>query len=189
MTGAHAKFGHLFDEKHDFGITESVTRAGAFVRLDEMGVDSVLEFIASGRLLAELAVSTNLPFLYVQEWADQNLDPKRVAVAQRMAAEVSVLKSQLSVSVTPDNPAEAQTQKAMSEQLRWMAERTNPDRWGPPRKADALPPPVNIVLNVPQKIASAPVPPLTIAARPTLALSPSYANADDDDEDDDGHDD
>ena len=50
------------------------------------------------------------------------------------AAEFAALRSAVCLEAQPENPHEASVQKAMSETWRWMAERTDPARWTPPKR-------------------------------------------------------
>ncbi|MFZ1491122.1 MAG: hypothetical protein WAS51_14385 [Ilumatobacteraceae bacterium] len=147
--GLHAQFKALFADKEDLTITSAATRDDVFAYLDGIGEDSVLEFVASGRLVAELAIFLEFPILYVQEWVDTFIDKSRLRSAERAAAQSCVLKAQLALQVTPESPQEAQAMRAMSEHMTWTAERLDADRWGPPKKAVDAPPPVSIVFNMP----------------------------------------
>lgn len=168
----YAKYASLFEMQETFEETRRCTRADAFARLAELGVDSILNFIARGRLPAELSVELEIPNLYVQEYID-TLDKKRLETAWRSFAEMNVLRGYLALIAVPQSPQEAQSQKALAERTAWMAERADSARWGPPRKAEAPPPSVNLVFNFPTPGKE----PKTLDATPVLAALPSLPAA------------
>lgn len=138
----------LFASQADFAPVLPHGREHYFALLDGIGVDTVLEFIASGRLPVELALSNGIPRIIFAEWMDDRVDKAKLKVAMRSHAQVAVLKSQLALQATPDSPAEATVQKELSIRLAWTAERMDPETWGTARKDDRQPPAVNISLNL-----------------------------------------
>lgn len=138
----------LFASKHDFSDVAARPREEWFELLDNIGEDVVLETVASGRLPAEIALSNRIPLMVFREWFEERVNTDRLKVAARSHAEVAVLKSTLSLSAAPDSPADAAVQKELSARYAWIAERMDPERWGPPQKKDAAPPSVNIVFNM-----------------------------------------
>lgn len=148
--GPFAQVNMLFAQRKKLPAIPVRNREHWFQILDDITPDAVLGYIAEGNLPIELAIDNGIPPLYLREWMAERLDPKRLQLAMASHAEAAVLKATLVNSALPDDPAEATAQKELAASLRWQAERANPDRWGPPRKSDAAPPPVNIVLNIPR---------------------------------------
>lgn len=145
----------LFASKEDFHEGEQRPREEWIALLDEFGEDGVLEVVASGRMPVEIAISNRIPMMVFREWMDKNVSADRMLTAQRSFAEVSILKSQLSLAAQPANPAEAALQKELSNRYAWLAERADPEKWGPPRQKNDAPPMVNIVFNM-DKVQAAP---------------------------------
>lgn len=145
----------LFASKEDFHEGEQRPREEWIAMLDEFGEEGVLEVVASGRMPVEIAISNRIPMMVFREWMDKNVSADRMLTAQRSFAEVSILKSQLSLAAQPANPAEAALQKELSNRYAWLAERADPEKWGPPRQKNDAPPMVNIVFNM-DKVQAAP---------------------------------
>lgn len=144
-----AQWDLLFASKNDFDTaTSQVTRDEWLARLDEIGEETVLETVAAGRLPVEIAISNRIPMMLFREWMEKRVDPERLKAAARSHAEVSVLKSQLSLAAAPETPAEAAVQKELSHRYAWVAERMDPERWGPPQKKEAPLPTVSIVMQL-----------------------------------------
>ena len=149
--GIHASYRKLFTDADHLTVQRRVSRDDVFAHMDVVGVDSVLEFVASGRLLTELAIMLEFPIIYVREWAEKNLDKGRLRTAMKAYAESCLVKAQLSLQMTPENPQEAQVMRATAEHYTWAAERVDSDTWGPPKKSAEAPPAVSIVFNLPPK--------------------------------------
>lgn len=146
----------LFASKEDFLEGERRPKEEWIALLDEFGEDGVLEVVASGRMPVEIAISNRIPMMIFREWMDKNVSADRMLTAMRSAGEVNVLKSQLALAAQPANPAEAALQKELSHRYAWLAERADPERWGPPRNKGDAPPMVNIVFNTSGKVQAAP---------------------------------
>jgi hypothetical protein len=145
--------------------------------LDAVGVDAVLEKIASGMLPVEIAFCNDVPLMVMNEWLRTRVPPDRLSEAWAVHAEVLLLRAQLGITQDADSPGEAQLIKAECDRFAWMAERLDSRRWGPPGKSAEKPPLVAIELNISgaaqgrqvfQTIDAAPVAPH--AGAPTDAL-------------------
>jgi hypothetical protein len=145
----------LFASKEDFHEGQSRPTEEWIAMLDEFGESGVLEVVASGRMPVEIAISNRIPMMVFREWMDKNVSAERLLTAQRSAAEVNILKSQLALAAQPANPAEAALQKELSHRYAWLAERADPEKWGPPRNKNDAPPMVSIVFNM-DKVQAAP---------------------------------
>jgi len=143
-----AAFDELYDRVQHLPQSNGLDRTEAFARLNEMGVDAFLEFVAKGHLLHDIAIAQEVPVVYLREWVDQFVDAAALDKARELAAEAFVVKSLLPLMVTYDSPGEASVAKALSERMAWVAERLDPGRWGTTR-APAVPnSPVNLVFNI-----------------------------------------
>jgi hypothetical protein len=116
--------------------------------LDAVGVDNVLERIASGMLPVEIAFCNGVPLMVMNEWLRTRVPPDRLTEAWSVHAEVLLLRAQLGITQDADTPGEAQLIKAECDRFAWMAERLDSRRWGPPGKAAEKPPLVAIELNI-----------------------------------------
>lgn len=174
-TALHAQWEMLFPMQSALPQNSGATRQQTYAHLDMLGEDQVLEYISRGRLPNELAIDTRLPIVFVNDWIADRVDAKRLERAYQGYAQSCILKANLALSVQPENPQEAQVIRAMSEHMVWVAERSDPSRWGPPRKAEPPPPTVNLVFNIPPKpgataVSQAPeitLPAITIEQAPT----------------------
>jgi len=148
LVGQAAQWELLFASKQDFTTAGKRSPEEWLAVLDEIGVEAVLETVASGRLPVEIALSNRIPMMLFREWFERAVDPERLKTAMRSHAEIAVLKSQLSLAAAPETPAEAAVQKELSVRYAWVAERLHAEKWGPPQKKTEAPPVVNIVFNM-----------------------------------------
>lgn len=105
-------------------------RQRVFEILDGIGPDAILEHIASGFMLVELAVANNLPLMAMQDWLREKVDPERLVQAEKSCAEVFMVKAMLPLTVKPSSQAEAAVNTRLSEVMMRMAEKIDPSRWG-----------------------------------------------------------
>lgn len=143
-----AKFNELFRKVQHLPEATTLDRGDAYRRLDELGVFAFLELLAKGRLLTEIAIDLQVPVMYLEEWAKQNIDPAKYDEARRLGAEAFVVKSILPLTVTYDSPGQATIAKALSERMAWVAQRLDPDRWGDTKPSKVPSSPVNLVFKI-----------------------------------------
>jgi len=135
----------LFQLKEDFDDAYTGDAEAYRAALDALGADKILDFVSHGRLPVELALANRIPPMVLQEWIEDNITPEQMERAKRNCAEVCVLKSTLCLTASPETPQDGVQQRALAEQYAGIAEKMDPERWGPPRKAE--PPPPSVVLN------------------------------------------
>lgn len=105
-------------------------RARVYEILDGIGPDTILEHMASGFMLVELAVANNLPLMAMHDWLREKVDPERLIQAEKSCAEVFMVKAMLPLTVKPSSQAEAAVNTKLSEVMMRMAEKIDPARWG-----------------------------------------------------------
>lgn len=97
--------------------------------LDEQGVDIFLEHIASGFLPIELAVANKLPITVFSEWLLRAAGPERMLAAEKSCAEAFMVKAILPLTVRPSGAAEAMVNVKLSDVMKTIAERMDPEKW------------------------------------------------------------
>ncbi len=149
MSNPSTLFQELFRQRSHLPDKTGVSREETWKRLDALGEDAILERLASGRVLNEIAIELELPILYLREWVNLKVDRQRLNEAMRAAAESFALKGQLALLPTYRNQAQAAMAKELAASMRWMAERLAPQDWGPPRAPVQQATPVTIVFEKP----------------------------------------
>lgn len=142
-----ALFDELFEKRSHLPTKPHSDRVQAFMKMDSAGKQVVLELIASGRLPNEIAIELGVPITYFWEWVEQNIAPEELATVRRQAAESFVLKSILPLTVSFDSPGHASMARALSDQMRWIAERLDPARWGNNKASGPVAPAVTLVFE------------------------------------------
>lgn len=100
--------------------------------LDVYGVDAVLEEIARGRLINELAAYYNIAVLAVRRWLDHTADPKQYSEALVSCAESLVVRSQQALASRGfSSAAEASMLRAQADQMMLLASRIDARTWSP----------------------------------------------------------
>ena len=149
MTNPSALFKELFRQRSHLPDKTGVSREETWAKLDALGEDAILERLASGRVLNEIAIELGLPILYLREWVNLKVDRQRLNEALRAAAESFALKSQLALLPSYRNQAQSAMARELAASMRWMAERLSPQDWGPPRAPAQQATPVTIVFEKP----------------------------------------
>jgi hypothetical protein len=117
-----------------------------------VGVDDILEEIASGSTPATLAAHYELPMRAFRTWLYDNAVPDELQDAIRMCGDSLMAKAVGTLSITPESPAHGAQLRALADQFKSMAERLNADVWAPQKKSEPAPPSVNILIHNGDKI-------------------------------------
>jgi hypothetical protein len=115
--------------------------------LDEAGYELVLETIAMGTPPATLAAHYGTSVLTFKSWLALCPNPELVGEATKACADSLVAKATAVLALPAKNSADAAKAKNYAELLVQIAERLNPEAWTPPRKFEAPPPAVNIIIG------------------------------------------
>lgn len=141
-----AKFDALFKQRGALpcSVTDEITAIG---KIEKLGKRAILERIASGQLLNEIAIDLGVPIMVFRKWIRDNVSEEDLLVAREACAESLMLKSTLVLTVTYDSPGHASIARAFSERLAQMAERLDPERWAQRKPKDETASPVTIVFE------------------------------------------
>lgn len=129
-------------------VRDPKARAAWFDVFSENGEDYVYECIANGVPPVGVAQHHGWPKSLFVEWWRTVTDPQREMEARKAAADLAALHQDLiyddpNASATP---AAASNARSRAEAKRWLAERQNPDRWGPPQAS--IPEQGKVIINL-----------------------------------------
>jgi hypothetical protein len=141
-----AQFAVLFEGRGNLPAT-AMDMERAWRKIDEVGKRAILERIATGQLLNEIAIDLGVPVLAFRQWLVKNVSREELDMAREACAESLMLKSQLVLTVTYESPGHATIAKSFSERLAQMAERIHPEQWAPRKPQGDNAVPVTIVFE------------------------------------------
>lgn len=116
----------------------------------DRGEDYVYECISRGLEPTAIATHHDWPVALFAEWWKDARDPARELSARQAAADMAALEQEL-VFDDPnisDSPQAAANARSRAEAKRWVAERKNPDKWGPPQASVPEQGKVSIILSL-----------------------------------------
>lgn len=119
------------DARRSFG-TPRETRGVALLQTAEAPA-VVLDLVASGRLLSDIAAHLDVPQMDLRLWVGENLPAADFDAAKRAGAESLMFKAAAVLEVSPANAQDAAQMRALSAHYTKMAERMDADVWGPPK--------------------------------------------------------
>jgi hypothetical protein len=111
----------------------------------EQARNVVLEAVANGRLLSEIAAHYDIPTRAFHLWADGHIDPTDMERAKRIGAETLMVAARTLRAEFPDGSNDAQYLNRYAAHCERVAERMDPAAWGPPKVAQGG---ASVVLNL-----------------------------------------
>lgn len=105
----------------------------------------VLEAVANGRLLSEIAAHYDVPTLAFHLWVEAHIDPTAMERAKRVGAESLMVAARTLRAEFPSGSVDAQYLNRFAGHCERVAERMDPAVWGPPKVAQGG---ASVVLNL-----------------------------------------
>lgn len=140
------------DARRSFG-TPRETRGVALLQSPDAAA-VILDLIASGRLLSDIAVHLDVPQMDLRLWVSSTIPTQELDAAKRAGAESLMFKAAAVLEVSPGSAQDAAQMRALSAHYTKLAERMDADMWGPPKNTGGG---QSVVLNLGFGGGSAPV--------------------------------
>ena len=105
----------------------------------------VLEAVANGRLVSEIAAHYDVPTLAFHNWVNSHIDPTDLEHAKRVGAESLMVAARTLRAEAPEGTVDAQYLNRFAAHCERVAERMDPAAWGPPKVAQGG---ASVVLNL-----------------------------------------
>lgn len=114
------------------------------------GDDVIYNAIATGYTIAAYGRERGFPPYLFREWCQDNLDRKKILMARKAAAELAAYDS-AALFENPDSSTSMQAVhhvRARAQHKTWLAERKDPEDWGPPKSVAPPQAPVALVVSI-----------------------------------------
>lgn len=114
------------------------------------GEDVIYNAIAVGYTIAAYGRERGFPPYLFREWCQDNLDRKKILTARKAAAELDAYDS-AALFENPESSASMQAVhhvRARAQHKTWMAERRDPEDWGPPKSVAPPQAPVALIVSI-----------------------------------------
>lgn len=106
-------------------------------KLEQFGEDSVIDMIADGQSLAQIARRIGIDRASIVRWVDADSQRSaRVNIARRNAAEAYAEKAEDALIGAEDTPLGLQRARELAHHYRWAASKRNPAAFGDRIKAE-----------------------------------------------------
>lgn len=112
------------------------------------GIEGVLEAVACGRLINEIALQVQIPIRWLDAWVEQNVPGEEMSRSYRLGAESLMAKANMVLSIDVKSAHEGAQARALADRFVKLAEQTDSQRWGTKRSDGLAGQTVNISMNI-----------------------------------------
>ena len=102
-------------------------------RIERIGVDNILEKIASAILEPQIAAELGVPITVLDDWIAANIPTARLDRAKKLGASTFIHKANLLLRMPIQNTHERTLTQKLAENYFKIAERQDPSKWAPPK--------------------------------------------------------